>query len=57
MPGWCRASSGTPKEKTEVVLVDAMDEANGMTSVLPYNQMILLPDPAPGRARVRHHAL
>ena len=31
-----------PKEKTEVVLVDAMDEANGMTSVLPYNQMILL---------------
>lgn len=30
-----------PKEKTELVLVDSMDEANGMTSVLPYNQMIL----------------
>ncbi len=31
-----------PKQKTEVVLVDAMDEANGMTGVIPYNQMILL---------------
>ncbi len=31
-----------PKQKTEVVLVDAMDEANGMTGVIPYNQIILL---------------
>ena len=31
-----------PRQKTEVVLVDAMDEANGMTTVLPYNQMVLL---------------
>lgn len=30
-----------PKQKTEVVLVDSMDEANGMSSPLPYNQMIL----------------
>ncbi len=32
----------TPQDKTQIVLVDEMDEANGMTSVLPYNQMILL---------------
>jgi len=31
-----------PKQKTHIVLVDAMDEANGMTGVMPYNQMILL---------------
>ncbi len=31
-----------PKEKTHIVLVDAMDEANGMTAVMPYSQMILL---------------
>ena len=30
-----------PKQKTHIVLVDAMDEANGMTGVMPYNQMIL----------------
>ena len=30
-----------PKEKTHIVLVDAMDEANGMSSPFPYNQMIL----------------
>ena len=31
-----------PRERTQIVLVDAMDEANGMTGVMPYNQMILL---------------
>jgi Tol biopolymer transport system component len=31
-----------PKDKTQIVLVDAMDEANGMTTVFPYNQMVLL---------------
>jgi Tol biopolymer transport system component len=31
-----------PKGKTQVVLVDAMDEANGMTTVMPYNIMVLL---------------
>ena len=31
-----------PKGKTQVVLVDAMDEANGMTTVIPYNIMVLL---------------
>jgi Tol biopolymer transport system component len=31
-----------PKEKTHLVLVDAMDEANGMASPIPYNQIILL---------------
>ena len=30
-----------PKQKTHIVLVDAMDEANGNTSVIPYNYMIL----------------
>ena len=30
-----------PKEKTQVVLVDAMDEANGMSTPFPYNLMIL----------------
>jgi Tol biopolymer transport system component len=30
-----------PKQKTHLVLVDAMDEANGMSSPFPYNQMIL----------------
>jgi hypothetical protein len=30
-----------PKQKTHIVLVDAMDEANGMTGVMPYSQMIL----------------
>ena len=40
-----------PKQKTEIVIVDSMDEANGMSSPLPYNQMILLttqPVGAPG---------
>lgn len=31
-----------PKQKTHIVLVDAMDEANGMAGVMPYNQVILL---------------
>jgi Tol biopolymer transport system component len=30
-----------PKQKTHVVLVDATDESNGMSTPLPYNQMIL----------------
>ncbi len=30
-----------PKQKTRLVLVDAMDEANGMASPIPYNQMII----------------
>jgi hypothetical protein len=30
-----------PREKTRIVLVDAMDEANGYTSPIPYNQIIL----------------
>lgn len=40
-----------PEEKTEIVLVDAMDEANGMASPIPYNRIILLltqPVGAPG---------
>ena len=40
-----------PVKKTQVVLVDAMDEANGMTTVMPYNIMFLLltqPVGAPG---------
>jgi len=40
-----------PKEKTQVVLVDAMDEANGMTTPFPYNLMVLFltqPVGAPG---------
>ncbi len=41
MPGSYRASSGSRKQKTQVVLVDAMDEANGMSTSMPYNQMIL----------------
>ena len=31
----------TPKQKTNMVLVDSMDESNGMSSPVPYNQMIL----------------
>jgi len=30
-----------PKQRTHIVLVDAMDESNGMTTPFPYNQMIL----------------
>ena len=30
-----------PKGKTQVVLVDAMDEANGMATPMPYNLMVL----------------
>jgi len=30
-----------PKQKTHIVLVDATDESNGMSTPLPYNQMIL----------------
>lgn len=40
-----------PKEKTRLVLVDAMDESNGMASPIPYNQMIIFltqPLGAPG---------
>ncbi len=31
-----------PKAKTRLVLVDAMDEANGMAFPIPYNQMVIL---------------
>lgn len=38
-----------PKEKTRLVLVDAMDEANGYTSPIPYNMVVLfLTQPAGG---------
>jgi hypothetical protein len=38
-----------PKERTHIVLVDAMDEANGLSSPFPYNQMVLyLTQPAGG---------
>ena len=40
-----------PKEKTRLVLVDAMDEANGYTSPIPYNQIVLFltqPSGGPG---------
>jgi len=40
-----------PKDKTHLVLVDAMDEANGYTSPIPYNQMVIfltLPSGGPG---------
>jgi hypothetical protein len=40
-----------PKEKTRLVLVDAMDEANGYTSPIPYNQVVLFltqPSGGPG---------
>jgi Tol biopolymer transport system component len=30
-----------PKQKTHIVLVDATDESNGMSTPLPYNQMLL----------------
>ena len=30
-----------PKQKTHLVLVDARDQANGMASPIPYNQMII----------------
>ncbi len=30
-----------PKAKTQVVLVDSMDEANGMSTPIPYNLMVL----------------
>jgi len=30
-----------PVQKTHVVLVDAMDEANGMSTPIPYNRMVL----------------
>ncbi|MHB8844795.1 MAG: TolB family protein [Nitrospirota bacterium] len=30
-----------PRERTRIVLVDAMDEANGYASPIPYNQIIL----------------
>ena len=30
-----------PKDKTQVVLVDAMDEANGMSTPFPYNLIVL----------------
>lgn len=30
-----------PKQRTHIVLVDAMDESNGMASPIPYNQMIV----------------
>ncbi len=32
-----------PKQKTHLVLVDAMDEANGMSTPIPYNLIILFP--------------
>mgnify|MGYP001610093559 CR=1 FL=1 len=40
-----------PKERTRLVLVDAMDEANGYTSPIPYNQVVLFltqPSGGPG---------
>jgi Tol biopolymer transport system component len=38
-----------PKDRTHIVLVDAMDEANGLSSPFPYNQMVLyLTQPAGG---------
>jgi Tol biopolymer transport system component len=40
-----------PKEKTRLVLVDAMDEANGYTSPIPYNMVVIfltLPSGGPG---------
>ncbi len=40
-----------PKDKTRLVLVDAMDEANGYASPIPYNQMVIfltLPSGGPG---------
>lgn len=39
-----------PKQKTHIVLVDAMDEANGMASAIPYNQMIIFLTPPVGEA-------
>ena len=30
-----------PRQKTQLVLVDSMDEANGMASPIPYNQVII----------------
>jgi sugar lactone lactonase YvrE len=38
-----------PRERTRIVLVDAMDEANGYTSPIPYNRIVLfLTQPAGG---------
>ena len=41
MPGLRREFKWEPKQKTHLVLVDAMDEANGMASPIPYNQIVL----------------
>jgi Tol biopolymer transport system component len=30
-----------PRQKTHIILVDAMDEANGLSLPIPYNQMVL----------------
>jgi len=45
-----------PQEKTRIVLVDAMDEANGYTSPIPYNQIVLFLT-NPRRSGVRPHCL
>jgi Tol biopolymer transport system component len=40
-----------PKQKTHIVLVDAADESNGMTTPIPYNQVIIFltqPSGGPG---------
>ncbi len=38
-----------PRERTRIVLVDAMDEANGITTPIPYNEIVLfLTQPAGG---------
>ena len=40
-----------PKDKTRLVLVDALDEANGYTSPIPYNQVVIFltqPSGGPG---------
>ena len=37
-----------PRDKTRLVLVDAMDEANGYTSPIPYNEVVLFLTPPSG---------
>jgi len=37
-----------PKDKTRIVIVDAMDEANGYTTPIPYNQIVLFLTPPSG---------
>lgn len=44
-----------PWNRTEVVLVDNTDDANGMSSVLPYNWMLIFVAPPPPDSSLAHY--